>query len=80
MGSHHGWCRIEVPFRQRVLGDLLYALKTSRDMSTAYHSQNDGQTERLNSVLKQYLRSYANFGQMAPWPTPLIHHFDSCSA
>jgi hypothetical protein len=55
----------------------------------AYHSQNDGQTERLNSVLKQYLRSYVNFDQddWVEW-LPLadathqwgIHHSDSCLA
>jgi len=32
-------------------------------MSTAYHPQTAGQTERINQVIKSYLRSYCNYEQ-----------------
>ena len=32
-------------------------------MSTSYHPQSDGQTERVNQVLEQYLRLYCNYQQ-----------------
>jgi transposase InsO family protein len=34
-----------------------------RSMSTAYHPQTDGQTERINQVIKSYLRFYCNYEQ-----------------
>jgi hypothetical protein len=31
--------------------------------SLAYYSKTNGQTERINAILKQYLRAYMNFRQ-----------------
>ncbi|PRP78085.1 hypothetical protein PROFUN_13894 [Planoprotostelium fungivorum] len=36
---------------------------TKHSMSTAYHPQSDSQTERVNSVLNQYLRVYCSYLQ-----------------
>ncbi|PRP72850.1 hypothetical protein PROFUN_17121, partial [Planoprotostelium fungivorum] len=36
---------------------------TKHSMSTAYHPQSDGQTERVNSVLNQYLQVYCSYLQ-----------------
>ena len=38
--------------------------------STAFHPQTDGQTERLNSVLEQYLRIYTDY-QQSDWASLL---------
>ena len=39
------------------------SLGIDRKLSTAYHPETDGQTERINSVLEQYLRIYVNYQQ-----------------
>ena len=39
-------------------------------LSTAFHPESDGQTERINQVLEQYLRGYVNYLQ-DDWPEKL---------
>ena len=43
-------------FTSKLWSKVMRLLDVSQDMSTAYHPQTDGQTERVNQVLEQYLR------------------------
>jgi len=44
-------------------------------MSTAFHPESDGQTERVNQTLEQYLRSYCTY-QQDDWVSllPFVEH------
>jgi len=38
-------------------------LQVKLNMSTAFHPESDGQTERVNQTMEQYLRSYCTYQQ-----------------
>ena len=49
---------------------LMDQLGVKQKLSTAFHPQTDGQTERINQILEQYLRCYVNY-QQDDWVTLL---------
>ena len=50
-------------FTGHFIADLYEFLGIKRSMSTAFHPQTDGQTERLNQTIEHYLRTYCNYEQ-----------------
>ena len=50
-------------FTSNFWSSLCYYMKIKRRLSTAFHPQTDGQTERQNSTMEAYLRSYCRFEQ-----------------
>lgn len=53
-------------FTSHFWGRLIELLGIRANRSTAFHPRTDGQTERLNSVLEQYLRIYCDY-QETDW-------------
>lgn len=43
--------------------NLCQQLKITWNLSTAYHPESDGQTERINQILEQYLQMFVNYQQ-----------------
>ena len=50
-------------FTSKFWSELCFHLKITRRLSTAFHPQTDGQTERQNQTLEHYLRCYCNYRQ-----------------
>lgn len=50
-------------FRSRFWKKLLELLGSKAALSTAYHPQTDGQSERVNQTLEQYLRIFTSYEQ-----------------
>jgi hypothetical protein len=50
-------------FTAKFWQSFTHFLKIRRRLSTAFHPQTDGQTERQNQTLEQYLRAYINYQQ-----------------
>lgn len=50
-------------FTARFTQAVMKELKVTQNLSTAFHPQTDGQTERTNATLEQYLRCYINYQQ-----------------
>ena len=72
----HIWRRTGLPhqvisdrgpqFASKVMQETWSKLGVKSTMSTAFHPQTDGETERVNQELEQYLRVFCNF-QMDNW-------------
>ena len=50
-------------FASKFMEDFTKVLGTKRKLSTAYHPQSDGQTERINQGIGTFLRHYVNYKQ-----------------
>ena len=50
-------------FTLKFWSSLCYFLGIKRRLSTAFHPQTDGQTERQNSTMEAYLRAFVNWEQ-----------------
>ena len=51
-------CQQDPKFTSNFWKSLFKGLDTKLNFSTAYHSQTDGQTEKVNQVLEDMLRMY----------------------
>lgn len=50
-------------FTSAFWGSFMFCLQVRRRLSTAFRPQTDGQTERQNQTLEQYLRCYCDYSQ-----------------
>jgi transposase InsO family protein len=59
-------------FTSQYWSDFAYEARVKHKLSTAFHPQTDGQTERMNQTLEQYLRCYCSEAQDS-WAEMLAH-------
>ena len=50
-------------FTSKFMKELTKVLGMKRQLSTAYHLQTDGQTERINQEIGMFLQHYVNYQQ-----------------
>ena len=53
----------DTQFTFKFMSKLLELCDIKSNKSTAFHPQSDGQTERINQVLEQYLRVFCDYQQ-----------------
>ena len=53
----------EPQFASKFMEEFTKVLGTKRKLSMAYHSQTDGQTERINQEIGMFLQHYVNYQQ-----------------
>jgi hypothetical protein len=53
-------------FTAKFTKSIFKALHIEQNLSTAFHPRTDGQTERVNSILEQYLRCYIDYQAASP--------------
>lgn len=59
-------------FTSKYWSDLCWHLRVKRRLSTAFHPQSDGQTERMNQEMEAYLRIFCSWDQK-DWARLLPH-------
>ncbi|KAL5495976.1 hypothetical protein ACEPAH_3208 [Sanghuangporus vaninii] len=69
-----------IQFDAKMMKELYKLLHIEGNPSTAYHPQTDGQTERVNQELEQYLRLYVNHRQSdwADWLALAEFAYNNC--
>jgi len=53
----------ELQFTSKFMDKFIKVLRIKRQLSTVYHSQTDGQTERINQEIGTFLQHYVNYQQ-----------------
>jgi transposase InsO family protein len=75
--KHHGLPKTIVSdrgpvFTSNFMRGLMKKMDTKQSLSTAWHPQSDGQTERMNRVLEDMIRHYVGALRHGEWDTCLV--------